>query len=80
MHEKPGLVNKFNPKKLLNSKWTAVHPHNKERHFIVVKLIVNEERDDCIEGCFLQSVMHKRDYEVSCQALKDGEIWQQGWK
>lgn len=42
------LVNKFNPKKLLNSKWTALNPQNKELHFIVVKLI---------ESAFLMSCM-----------------------
>ena len=32
----------LNPKKLLDSKWTAVKPLNKEKHFIVAKVIVPE--------------------------------------
>ena len=74
------LVNKFNPKKLLNSKWTALSPQNKELHFIVVKLIESEVDEGKIERCLLQSVMHKADYEIACQDLKDGSVWQQGWK
>lgn len=73
-------VNQFNPKKLLNSKWTAVNPQNKELHFIVVKLIQNEDEEAKIESCLLQSVMHKTDYEIACVDLKDGSVWQQGWK
>ena len=74
------LVNKFNPKKLLNSKWTALNPQNKELHFMVVKLIESEVDEGSIERCLLQSVMHKTDYEISCTDLKDGSVWQQGWK
>lgn len=29
-----------NPKKLLHSKWTAVTPANKEKHFMVTKLML----------------------------------------
>jgi len=78
--ESAGLVNKFNPNKLLNSKWTAVNPNNKERHFIVVKLIESELTEGKIERCLLQSVMHKNDYEFMCEVLRDGAVWQQGWK
>ncbi|MEA1988126.1 MAG: TIGR02450 family Trp-rich protein [Pseudomonadota bacterium] len=74
------LVNKFNPKKLLNSKWTALNPQNKELHFIVVKLIESEEDESKIEGCLLQSVMHKTDYDIACSDLKGSSAWQQGWK
>ena len=31
-------MNKVNPKKLLNSKWTAQTPQNKEKHFIVTNI------------------------------------------
>ena len=74
------MVNKFNPKKLLNSKWTALNPQNKELHFIVVKLIESEVDEGNIERCLLQSVMYKTDYEIACADLKDSSAWQQGWK
>ncbi|MBO6198792.1 MAG: TIGR02450 family Trp-rich protein, partial [Psychrobacter sp.] len=36
-------MNKINPKKLLNSKWTAVKPTNKEKHFLVTEIEFDEE-------------------------------------
>ena len=35
---------RLNPKKLLLSKWTAVTPHDKEKHFIVTGVIEPEPR------------------------------------
>jgi hypothetical protein len=34
-----GASNALSPKKLLHSKWTAVEPRNKEKHFLVTKVI-----------------------------------------
>ena len=36
-------MNRVNPKKLLHSKWTAVTPKNKEKHFLVVDIEFDEE-------------------------------------
>ena len=35
-------MNKINPAKLLNSKWTAVKPTNKEKHFLVTEIEFDE--------------------------------------
>lgn len=35
-------MNKINPKKLLHSKWTAVSPVNKEKHFLVTEMEFDE--------------------------------------
>ena len=35
--------NRFNPEKLLLSKWTARQPQNREKHFLVCELLRNEE-------------------------------------
>ena len=35
-------MNKISSKKLLNTKWTAVTPSSKERHFLITKLVFNE--------------------------------------
>ena len=61
-------MNRFNPKKLLNSKWTAAQPENKELHFIVIKLIKNE--DETITGCVIEAVMTKNNYQLTLEALK----------
>ena len=36
-------MNRINPAKLLLSKWTAAHPRNKEKHFLVTELFVDDE-------------------------------------
>ena len=36
-------MNNINPGKLLNSKWTAVNPVNKEKHFLVTEIALDEE-------------------------------------
>ena len=71
-------MNHFNPKKLLNSKWTSVQPENKELHFIVIKLI--READETITGCVLEAVMTKNSYPLTLEDLKNAEKWIMGWK
>ena len=41
-------MNKINPKKLLNSKWTAVKPTNKEKHFLVTEIEFDEVSWKCL--------------------------------
>ena len=38
----PARRNLLSPKKLLLSKWTAVQPLNREKHFVVVRVIEPE--------------------------------------
>lgn len=71
-------MNQFNPKKLLNSKWTATQPQNKELHFIVTGLIRNQ--DETITGCDLEAVMTKNSYPLTLAELKNAEKWLLGWK
>ena len=71
-------VNRINPDKLLNSKWTAVNPVNGERHFIVVALLRdNLER---ITGCELEAVINRKRYVMDWQLLKEKSAWQIGWQ
>ena len=68
----------INPKKLLGSKWTAVKPQNKEKHFIVSELDFDE--DDVVILCVIEAVMTKRMMEINWDDLKDSSHWLQGWK
>ena len=68
-----------NPKKLLNSKWTAVTPSNKEKHFIVVKLITPELANAPIHNILLEAVHSKRSQLLPWQQLNDETLWLQGW-
>lgn len=68
-----------NPKKLLNSKWTAVTPANKEKHFMVSKLVVPEIDNQPIELIEIEAMMTKRKQTIKWQQLNETEKWRQGW-
>lgn len=70
-------MNKINPKKLLRSKWTAVHPTNKEKHFLITELKLDDEGE--VIHCLIEAVFTKREEVINWQDLKDSERWVQGW-
>ena len=70
-------MNRINPEKLLLSKWTAVEPVQKERHFIVTRLLRGDEK---VTGCELEAVINKSRVEIDWQQLKDSADWIMGWK
>jgi tryptophan-rich hypothetical protein len=71
-------MNKINPKKLLNSKWTAVKPSNKEKHFIVSEIDFDEE--GVVVSCYIEAVLSKRSIAINWQDLKDEARWLYGWQ
>ena len=72
-------MNPINPRKLLLSKWTAVKPVKKRKHFLVTDLIVDDLNDEVI-GCILEAVIDKESFEIQWQDLKNRSVWLQGWK
>ena len=66
------------PNKLLLSKWTAVNPVNKEKHFIVVK--VNRDDNDIVTSCLLEAVINHHEMDINWQCLQDNQLWLTGWK
>jgi len=71
-------MNRINPEKLLLSKWTTLKPVNKERHFIVTRLLRSE--DEKVIACELEAVINKNSVEIDWQQLKDSSNWVLGWK
>ncbi|EGR1575563.1 TIGR02450 family Trp-rich protein [Vibrio parahaemolyticus] len=71
-------MNKIHPKKRLHSKWTATSLKNKEKHFVVTEMKLDE--DGNVVKCVIEAVMSKREQEMNWQNLKDPELWRQGWK
>lgn len=67
------------PKKLLKSKWTAVTPTRKEKHFMVTKLIVPEQPEHPVEFVEIEAVHSKRVQQIAWQTLNDNTFWLQGW-
>ena len=70
-------MNALNSKKLLNSKWTAVKPCNKERHFLVTE--VEYDEDGVIIHCLLEAVTTRRSSKINWRSLGDGDRWMTGW-
>jgi tryptophan-rich hypothetical protein len=70
-------MNAINPKKLLNSKWTALAPKNKEKHFIVSEVLFND--DGAVISCVIEAVLTHRQQEIDWKNLKNSQQWLQGW-
>ena len=71
-------MNSINPKKLLNSKWTAAVPINKEKHFIVTEIEFNEE--GIVISCLIEAEMTKKEFQINWHDLKDKDNWLHGWQ
>lgn len=74
---KERCVHQINPKKLLHSKWTAVVPVNKEKHFLITEVKFSEEGH--VEHCVLEAILSKRAESIDWQILKNSAHWRQGW-
>ena len=72
-------MNPLNPKKLLLSKWTAVHPIRKDKHFLVAKVIAPEAVDGQTEWVEIEAVFSRATQRVSWRELQNDEVWKQGW-
>ena len=72
-------MTKISLKKLLNSKWTAVTPSHKEKHFMVIGLIAPELPTTVVSLVELEAVYTKRKYTLARQVLADEALWVQGW-
>ena len=68
-----------NPKKLLHSKWTAVTPMNKEKHFLIVDLMSPDTPNEPITLIALEAIHSKRIQMLPWQQLNDQNKWCQGW-
>ena len=66
----------INPAKLLHSKWTAVVPRDREKHFLVTAVSRDGER---VTSCVIEAVHSRREFEIDWRELKNPERWRQGW-
>jgi tryptophan-rich hypothetical protein len=74
------VMNRISPKKLLLSKWTAVEPIAKQKHFLVSKVILPEPPNEVIEFVEMEAVYSKKITQIAWRDLKDSQRWLQGWK
>ena len=69
----------LNPRKLLHSKWTAVEPRNKEKHFLVTQIIDPEPPGSPVASIQLEAVHSKRARVIPWRELMDPTRWTRGW-
>ena len=69
----------WHPKKLANSKWTAVVPQQRETHFLVVAVEADSEDPQLICQVTLEALLSKRHFTLHWTALNDTAQWQPGW-
>lgn len=72
-------LNSLNPKKLLLSKWTAVKPVAKQRHFLVSRVIQSEMPDAPIEQVEIEAVFSKSIQVIAWRELQNTDVWRIGW-
>lgn len=68
---------KINPNKLLHSKWTAVSPRDREKHFLVVGLIRDDSEE--VKDCVIEAVINQRQQTLNWRDLLEEKVWKQGW-
>jgi tryptophan-rich hypothetical protein len=71
--------NPLSPKMLLMTKWTAVKPRNREKHFVVPRVIEPEPPSMRVEQVDLKAVHSTQVYLMHWRELTDMSLWCQGW-
>ena len=59
------------------SKWTALTPIQREKHFIVTAV---EYENNSVVSCQLEAVLTGNKYMIDWKSLKDKTDWLMGWK
>ena len=72
-------MNPLNPKKLRLTKWSAVKPIAKQKHFLVSRVIQPEVETDPVELVEIESVFSKATQIIQWRELQNDEVWRQGW-
>lgn len=72
-------MNKIQPNKLLLTKWTAVKPVAKQKHFLVSKVIEPECDGGKVEWIDLEAVHSKMEQRIQWRELEDETQWLRGW-
>ncbi len=69
----------LHPKKLLLSKWTAVKPVARQKHFLVTKVVEPEPPETPVQWVEIEAVYSKKVRRIHWRELLDDAVWKQGW-
>jgi tryptophan-rich hypothetical protein len=71
--------NPLSPKKLLHTKWTAVEPRDKEKHFLVTRVVEPDPPGSPVLSVEIEAVHSGRSQVIAWRVLRDATQWRQGW-
>jgi len=74
-----GRRNPVNRKKLPSSKWTAAHPVNREKHFLCLDWVRDDDGEPT-DQVVLEAVLTNRLRTMHWRDLEDPERWRIGWR
>lgn len=72
------LRNPVNRKKLAASKWTAVRPARREKHFIVLDWVRDDDGTPT-DHLVIEAVLTNRVREIHWRELENHQSWRVGW-
>jgi tryptophan-rich hypothetical protein len=78
-HILPTRKNPLSPKKLLLSKWTTVSPTDKEKHFVVTRVVEPDPPAVRVEWVVIEAIHSRRASMLRWRDLTEGKRWRQGW-
>lgn len=73
------VSNALSPKKLVLSKWTAVVPVGKDKHFLVTRVIEPVPPEGSIVSVEIEAVFSRRVQVIAWRQLTDASQWRRGW-
>ena len=71
--------NPVNRKKLPMSKWTAVSPVDRQKHFLVVDWVRDDEGEPT-DRLVIEAVLTQRLREIHWRELENSGSWRVGWR
>ena len=70
--------NPVNRRKVAGSKWTAVRPVNREKHFLVLDWVRDDDGRPTT-NIQIEAVLSNRVREIHWRDLEDPKVWSIGW-
>ena len=71
-------MNRISPKTLLNSKWTSSNVIAKERHFVIIEVEFDDNKN--VVECVIEAVINSNQYAINWRDLKQPTKWKIGWQ
>lgn len=75
-------MKKTQTKNLIDSKWTDLDPVEREKHFIVTRIVSKSKSNNgtAVSAIELRAVISKRSKTIPENELNDPARWSPGWK